>query len=315
MNVTRNKLIYKVLRNYYEKGLTQQEIADKYNISRIKVSRLIRKALDDKIVQIRINIPIDATNKLEQKIEELYGIEDAIVVAVQSKDIIQELGEAVAAYLTMHIQSDDIIGITWGRFISASINAMPEMNYPNVRIVQILGGLGDPASNIHGTELAIRMARKLEAKARLLHSPGIVRSKEIRKALMENTQIFETLKLAENASFALVGIGTFNSSASLLRESEIITGEEVSRLIQKGGVGNISLRSFDEWGNQIPDEIDERVVGLTYNQIKRIPRIIGVAGGNEKHRAIMAALRGKWVNTLITDDQTAQFLIENSKKS
>jgi len=309
-----DKLIYKVLRNYYEKGLTQQEVARKYNISRIKVSRLIKKALNDKTVQIKINIPIDSTDKLEQQIEEFFGIEEAIVVPASSGNIIDELGQAAALYLPLHIQSHDIIGIAWGRFISASINELQAMNCPDVRVVQILGGLGDPASDIHGTDLVIRMAHVLKAKARPLHSPGIVKSKEIREALMESTQISETLKLAEKATFALVGIGTLHGSASLLRASDIISRDEINRLISKGAVGNISLRSYDEQGRLVTDEIDERVVGLTYDQIKKIPRIIGVAGGSEKHQAILAALRGKWINTLITDDQTARFLIDNSQE-
>ena len=94
-----DKLIYKVLRNYYEKGLTQQEVAEKYNISRIKVSRLIKKALNEKIVQIKINIPIDPTDELEQQIEEIFGIVEAIVVSVSPEKIIGGLGNAAASYV------------------------------------------------------------------------------------------------------------------------------------------------------------------------------------------------------------------------
>jgi DNA-binding transcriptional regulator LsrR (DeoR family) len=312
--MSEDKLIYKVLRNYYEKGLTQQEVAEKYNISRIKVSRLIKKALNEKIVQIKINIPIDPTDELEQQIEEIFGIEEAIVVSVSPEKIIGGLGNAAASYVSSHINNQDVIGVTWGRFISASINALQPMNCPDVRIVQMLGGLGDPASDIHGTELVIRMASILKAKARPLHSPGIVKSKEIRQALMENRQISDTLKLAEKATFAIFGIGTLDKSASLLTESSIMSGEEIKRLVRKGAVGNICLRSFDEHGNPVPDEIDERVVGLAVDQIRKIPRSIGVAGGAEKHQAILAALRGKWVNTIITDDQTARFLLDNFQK-
>lgn len=309
-----HNLIYKVLYNYYEKGLTQQEIAEKYHISRIKVSRLIKKALIDKIVQVKINIPTNPTDELEKQIEDIFGIEEAIVVPVLSGNIVDELGEAAAAYIALHIKSNDIIGITWGRFVSASINALQPMNWPDLRVVQILGGLGDPESGIHGTEQVIRMANVMKAKARPLHSPGIVKSKELREALMEDAQISKTLKLAEKATFVLAGIGTFHPSASLLSKSDIISENELQSLVKKGAVGNISLRSFDEQGNYVHDDIDDRVVGLTCDQIRNIPRIIGVAGGIEKHQAILAALRGKWISTIITDDQTAKFLINNSYK-
>ncbi len=310
-----NNLVLKVLHCYYEKGLTQQEIAGKFNISRIKVSRMISKAIADKIVQIKINIPAGSTSEIEKRLEESYGLSEAVVVNTSQVNLIAELGKAAAEYLMSRLQGNETIGITWGRFISASINALQPMNFPDVRIVQMLGGLGDPASDIHGTELVIRMAGILKAKARPLNSPGIVKSKEIRQALMENLQISDTLKLAEKATFAIMGIGTYDKSASLLTESSIISGEEIKRLVRKGAVGNICLRAFDEYGNPVPDEIDERVVGLTYDHIKKIPRIIGVAGGREKHQAILAAIRGKWLNTIITDDQTAGFLIDNSLKS
>ncbi|MBN2763261.1 MAG: sugar-binding transcriptional regulator [Bacteroidales bacterium] len=310
--MVKDKLIYKVLYNYYEKGLTQQEVADKYHISRIKVSRMITKALTDKIVQVRINLPTDPTDELEQRIEEIFGIEEAIVVPVRSGNIVDDLGQAAASYLALHIQNHDIIGITWGRFVSASINALQPMNCPDIRVVQILGGLGDPDSGIHGTGQVIRMANVLKAKPWPLNSPGIVKSKELREALMENAQISETLKLAEKATIVLAGIGTFHPTASLRNKSEIISENEIQSLVMKGAVGNISLRSFDEQGNYIRDDIDDRVVGLTCDQIRRIPRFIGVAGGIEKHQAILAALRGKWINTIITDDQTAKFLIGSS---
>ena len=89
-------MIYKVLQNYYERGLTQQEIAVKYGISRIKVSRMITKALTDKIVQIRINIPGDPSGNIEQQLEEIYGLKEAVVRPVASDNIIEELGKALA---------------------------------------------------------------------------------------------------------------------------------------------------------------------------------------------------------------------------
>lgn len=309
MEKNKNSLLYKVIHNYYEKGLTQQKIAVKYGISRIKVSRIISKALDDKIVQIKINIHGDSSSELEQRLEEIYDLHEAVVVDVTSANIIEELGKAVANYLSLRIRGHETIGVTWGKSILAVVKAMPELNYPDVRIVQMLGGLGNTDSDIHGTELAVRMANIYKAKVRLLNSPGIVKSKEICTALIDNLQVSDTLKLAENATIALVGIGALTRNSLITQESKIITEEEFSRLIQKGAVGDVGLRFFDEFGNQIADEIEERVVGLTHEQIQKIPRTIGVAGGNEKQTAILAALRGKWINTLITDNKTAQFLV------
>ena len=314
MKTEKERLLYKILKNYYERGLTQQEIALKYNISRIKVSRFINKALADKIVQIKVNLPNDPASEIEQKLEEIYGLSEAVVVNVTSKNILDELGEAVADYLSLRIQGNETIGVTWGRSILAAVKALPVFNYPNIRIVQMLGGLGNADSDTHGTELVIQMAKAFKARVRILNSPGIVESKDICMALLDNAQITDTLKLAENADIALVGIGALTDEALIMQESKIIKDDEVRRLIRKGAVGNIGLRFFDKNGNQIQDEINERVVGLNCNQMKKIPRVIGIAAGIEKHITVMAALRGKCVNTLITDNQTAKFLISESNK-
>lgn len=314
MEENKNKLIYKVLHNYYERGLTQQEIAVKYGISRIKVSRLISKALTDKVVQIKINIPHDPSSGLEHRLEAEFGLKEAIVLSVSSKNILDDLGEAVADYLSLRIQGNESIGITWGRSILAAVNALGAMEHPDLKIVQMLGGLGDPESDTHGTDLAIRIAQQFKAKARLLNSPGIVKTKELRDALMDNIQVSETLKLAENIDIALVGIGALKKNALIVEQSSIISQEETNRLLLKGVIGDVGLRFFDKSGNLIEDEINERVIGLTHEQIKKIPRIIGVAGGEEKHLSILAALRGKWINVLITDEQTAQFLLSENTK-
>jgi len=307
-----SKLVYKVLENYYELGLTQQEIAEKYCISRIKVSRLISKALKDKIVQIRINMPNDQAGEMEQELERIYALSEVVVVDKSHEDLISGLGDAAADYLSRCTKGKEIIGVTWGRSLLAVIKVLPAMTLPDVKIVQMLGGLGNPDSDIHGTELVIRMAQVFNARARLLNSPGIVKSRAMCKALLDNMQVSDTLKLAEKADTAIVGIGALTANSLIMQQSKIITEEELKRLIQKGAVGDVGLRFFDRNGNQIQDEIHERVVGLTFEQMQKLPRIIGVAGGKEKHTAILAALRGKWINTLITDYHTAQFLINES---
>jgi DNA-binding transcriptional regulator LsrR (DeoR family) len=310
MQNDKNKLIYKVLQNYYERGLTQQEIAVKYGISRIKVSRMISKALAEKIVQIRINLPDDPSSDIEHELEEKFGLKEAIVIDVTPKNILNELGEAVAAYLPARLQGNESIGITWGRSILAVVNSMAAMELPDIKIIQMLGGLGNPDSETHGTDLAVRLAQLFRGRARLLNSPGIVGSKEIRDALMDNLQVSRTLKLAGDIDIALVGIGSLKEDALIVEQSKIISKAETKRLLDKGTVGDVGLRFFDREGNIVEDEINERVIGLTHQQIKKIARVIGVAGGEKKHQSILAAIKAKLINVLITDEQTARFLIK-----
>jgi DNA-binding transcriptional regulator LsrR (DeoR family) len=311
----KNKLLYKILFNYFERGLTQQEIAVKYGISRIRVSRMISKALAEKIVQIKINAPADPGTETEHLLEELYGLKEAVVIDHTSGNLLDDLGEAVAGYLSLRIQGHETIGITWGRSILAAANALGDTEYPDIKIIQMLGGLGNPDSDTHGTELAIRIARQFNGKARLLNSPGILKSKLLRDALMEDLQVSDTLKLASKSDIALVGIGSLKSDALIVSQASIINHDETGRLLKKGAIGDVGLRFFDRNGLFIEDEINERVIGLTPEEIKKIPVVVGVAGGAGKHLQVLAALKGKWINVLITDHITAQYLIHASSQT
>lgn len=305
-----NKILGKVLRAYYEQGLTQQEIALRLGLSRIKVSRLISAALHDKIVQIKINIPLDPATEIEQKLENRYGLMEAIVVKKVSKDLLTDLGDACAEYLANRLQGNETIGLAWGRALLAMVNALPVLDFPNLQVVQTIGGLGHPDADTHGTDLAIRLAGTLHARARVLNSPGIVRTAELSQALWSERQITDTLALAENSSLAIFGIGTLNEASLLLQNNtDILTQVEAERLTKKGAVGDIGLRFFDKDGQLIVDEINDRVIGLKAASILKIPRRIGLAGGPDKATAIRAALRGGWVNILITDEQTANKLL------
>ena len=153
----------------------------------------------------------------------------------------------------------------------------------------------------------MRLAQTLNAKPRLLPSPGIVGSELVRDALLQDTNIAETLKLAERADLAVVGIGV-PDNGTVLYQSKILTDREIWELQELGAVGDIALRFFDAHGAAIVHPINDRIIGLDLEQIKSIPRVIGVAGGAGKHEVIRAALRGGLVDVLITDDKTAALL-------
>jgi DNA-binding transcriptional regulator LsrR (DeoR family) len=178
-----------------------------------------------------------------------------------------------------------------------------------MKVVQILGGLGRPEAETHGTDLTRRIAEVFGCKPRLLPAPGIVSSKMVKDALMSDLQIADTLTLAAQADIALVGIGR-PTPDSVVMQAGTLTEIQFRQLQDCGAVGDIALRFFDINGQAVDHEICNRVMGLDLDQIKNIPRVIGAAGGEEKFEAIYAAVKGKLVNVLITDDKTAIRLLE-----
>jgi len=305
-------LLYKIAKAYYEDGLTQDQIGKRFGQSRIKVSRLLQQARNTRLVQITITPPAGSYGDLERDLERLYGLDEVIVVSVGSdrqEDVGPPLGYAAANYLARCLNDQRIIDISWGTTLLAVIEALSPQNLPELRIVQMLGGLGRLESETYGADLALRMAQTLGAKMRLFPSPGIVPSKLVRDALLQDINIAETLDLAARAELAIVGIGVPQPGAVVL-QAGILTETEWRELHDLGAVGDIALRSFDANGRSVAHPVNDRIIGLDLTQIKRIPRVIGVAGGAGKFEAIRGAVRGHLIDVLITDESIAIQLYE-----
>lgn len=307
------RLLFKVARAYYEDNLTQKQIGGRFGLSRVKVSRMLSRAKRSKIVQISITPPHSSNVDLERKIEDKYDLKEAVIITPVSKEadmIVSELGLAGAQYLHRCLQGNEAIAISWGNTLLAVVDALPAANLPHVRVVQIIGGLGELEANVHGAELTRRMAETLGARPRLLHAPGIVKNKTVRDALVNDPQVSGTLKLAASAEIALVGIGAFRKG-STLSNTRILTKIQMQSLKKANAAGDIALRFFDGNGAVVRTAIDSRIIGLEIDTVKKIPRVIGVAGGKNKIEVIRAALRNKLINVLITDNQVASGLLKN----
>jgi DNA-binding transcriptional regulator LsrR (DeoR family) len=309
-----DSLIYKIARLYYERNLTQQEIANRYGISRIKVSRLLARAINEKIVQIRITEPENPFSEQEHQLEEKYQLDEVIIAEARTdveKEVIESIGIAGASYIAGNLQGDETIGITWGRALNSLINNLPSLNYPDLKVVQMLGGLGQPEAEFHGAELTRRMAQAFGTRPRLIHSPAILKTAELCDELKNDDQVKDTLQLAVHADIALVGIGWFDDNSPIIKNKNILPGPDIMKLKELKAAGDISLRFFDGDGNFIHTDLDNRIVGLSTDEILSIPRRIGVAGGKSKYNTVKAAITGKLINVLITDQHTALNLLQN----
>ena len=309
-----SKLLYKVSKAYYEDGLTQQEIGARLGLSRIKVSRLLSQAKEEGIVQITIVPLSDSNADVERALENQFDLLEAVVVTPSNNmdaALLPALGLAGAQCLVRSLSGAEVVGLSWGTTLHAVIEALPLNTWPEMTVVQILGGLGHPEAEVHGTDLARRMAQRFNAKLRLLPAPGVVSSKLVRDALIVDPQIRSTLALAAKADVILLGIGIPLHSTAL-EQSDILSYEEIVAVMGKGAVGDIGLRFFDGQGKPMQHEVNDRTIGLTLEQIQQIPRRIGIAGGDAKLDVIQGALRGRWINVLVTDDQIARRLLHGA---
>jgi len=309
-----NRLLYKICQAYYEEGLTQKEIGERLGLSRIKVSRLLQQARDLQVVQITLNRPVFHHSEMEQALEKKYQLDEVIVVKPASHDsdeiIKHALAPAAAECLLRNLDKTDSVGVSWGSTMAAIVDALPVEHLPDVTIVQCLGGMASLHSPTNTIDVTRRMAEKLGAKPLILPAPGLVTSKTLHDALLENATIKEALSLAAACDIAVVGIGV-PTLEGILGKQPILNEKEIARLKNNGAAGDICLRFYNAEGLPADDDLDNRTIGLTLNQIRSIRRVIGVAGGEYKVKAIRAALESKLVKVLVTDDLVAQRLLES----
>lgn len=313
-SVDRLRLMTKVSRLYHEHGIRQPEIAAQLNLSQSMVSRLLRAAQREGIVRTTVMVPRGVYPELEEALERVYGLKEAIVadsITESEEEILRDLGSAAALYLETTLGSGETVGISsWSETLLrmvASLHPMPRAS--GTRIVQILGGIGNPAAEVHATRLTERLAYLLKGDAHFLPAPGVTGSSESTAAVLADPFVAATSALFGELSMALVGIGALHPSRLLAQSGNIFSVEELRTLDELGVVGDICLRFFDADGQPVASPFDERVVGITLDELRRVPRSVGIAGSAAKLEAIRGALAGGWINVLITDRFTAERLI------
>jgi DNA-binding transcriptional regulator LsrR (DeoR family) len=313
------RLLAKVSRLYYEQQFSEAEIAVRLHLSRPKVSRLLKDARQAGIVQIMIVPPPGIHTALETELEQVFQLQEAIVVEAGEPyhpDLsARSLGVAAARHLQESLQLGEVIGISWGKTLSWMVSAIRPQPTPRAKIVQIIGGLGQPTANVHATDLSRRLAGALGCELALLPAPGIMDSRQSKEAVLSDSHIQHALSLFKDITVAYVGIGAPTPDSVLVRDGSIITRVEIDQLVALGAVGDIALRFFDAQGDPLRSELDERVIGITLDELRHVERVVGVAGGPDKLAAVRGALLGGYIDVLITDQRMAFLLLELASDS
>jgi DNA-binding transcriptional regulator LsrR (DeoR family) len=309
------RLMTKIARLYHEHGVNQPEIARRLHVSQARVSRLLKAAERHGIVRTTVVVPEGVQTGLEEALEQRYGLREAIVVEVLQDSeqwMTHDLGVATAAYLETSLTGGDVVGISsWSATLLAAVDRMRPLARAGAdRAVQLFGGVGNPAAEAHAARLTQRFAELTGAQPTFLLAPGIATSVAARRAFLQDRFVREGLAMLDDVTLALVGIGALEPSGLLQRSGNIFSDAELHALGERGAVGDICLRFFDADGAPVVTGLDKRVIGVTLDQLRRVDRCVGIAGGARKYEAIRGALRGRWINVLITDRATAERLVD-----
>lgn len=307
------RLIARVARMYYEWDMRQSEIANQLDLSQATVSRLLNRSKEEGIIRISVNLPDGVYTELEETLVKKYGLRDAIVVDSLDDDeklIQRDLGTAAAFYLESAIRPNEIIGISsWSATLLALVDALhPLPKKPGVKVVQILGGVGNPAVAAHASRLTSRMAQLVNGDAVYLPVAGILATEAARDVLMADEVTLQAVRLFDQVTTALVGIGALDPSPLLAQSGNIFSPQELNLLREKNAVGDILVRFFNIHGEPVETGLERRVISMNLDQLSKVNRAVGVAGGLRKYAGILGALRGHWINILVTDHFTAERL-------
>ena len=298
---------------YFEDGLTQEEIARRTGYSRSAVSRLLTEARQRGIVEIRVNFPVNRARPLEHRIQEEFSLRECLVITAGSLDypkMLRLLGRAGAAYLEEHLPDHGILGVSWGTAVYEIASALRVRYSPRIQVVQMIGALGGGDPLIDGPELARALAQTLGATYSTLNAPFIVEDAGARSALMADHNIMQAIEQAQRADFAIVGIGSVEPELSSFVRAGYLSADEVLAIQGKGAVGDICGSHFDITGAILDIDINRRIIGIELPRLCRSGcTVLGVAGGERKGSAILGALRGGFIDVLVTDAAAAQSLL------
>lgn len=308
------RLMIKVCDMYYNQNVSQQQIASGLNISRPTVSRLLSSAREQEIVKISVaNMDMVKYWELEKKIIDLYQLQDVVIVDSQpDEETLQyELGRLAGKYLEYHIKDNYVVGVSMGSTLYQTVSQMSGVQASNVTFVPLIGGMGNIQMEMNANSLAEAFSRVYQGRFVPLHAPARVSNSMIRDNLMKEESMEEVLRMEECLDVAVVGIGGLNPTSA-----PMVTGyfkeEDISFLREHHVAGEICLQFYDCSGDTFPYRNQNNIIGLELRKYRKIPCSIGIAGGKEKIPAILGAIRGQYINVLITDAQCAHALIEES---
>ena len=309
------RLIARVARMYYEWDMRQSEIAKQLDLSQATVSRLLTRSKEEGIIRISVNLPSGVYTELEETLVKKFGLRDVIVVDSlddNEKLIQRDLGAATAYYLESAIRPNEIIGISsWSATLLALVDALHSLpKKPGVKVVQLLGGVGNPAVEAHATRLTSRMAQLVNGEAIYLPVAGVLSTEAARDVLMADEVTQHATRLFDQVTTALVGVGAIDPSPLLAQSGNIFSPQELNLLRKEKAVGDILLRFYGQNGELVQTGLEKRVISMTLEQLSKVNRAVGVAGGFRKYAGILGALHGRWINILVTDHFTAERLVK-----
>lgn len=311
-----HELLAQVASLYYEEELTQSQIAARLGLSRVKVYRLLKQAKEEQVVQIVIDWPIKRAARWEKELCSTFGLADALVLQAAATDAtggLHQLGQLAARYLEQTLQDNAALTVCLGRSTYETIAAIRPGFRAHVQVAPAMGSMPFALRELDSGALARKLAQKLGGEVLDLSAPAVADSPHDAEVLRNQRDIRRALDLARAADVALLGVGNLDPDQSGFVNGGFLAAAALQAMAAQGAVGDMGGHIFTLDGGVYDREFDDRLIGLSLDDYKRISRTIAVAAGAEKAAAILGALRTRAITTLVTDDRTAAAVLALEK--
>lgn len=310
--LTKKALILRSCYLFYVEGMNIQEVARHLGISRFRVSRYLREAREQGIVEVQIRDPRIEYEQIAMNLERTFPLQMAVVVPEPYEGDVAAIrlaiGAAGAQLLLEEIQPEMSIGISWGRTVAHMVDRLPRETVQARRVVELSGGLGEISSGVHAHDVASRCAQRLKSECVFVQAPVIVEKVETARSMLGERSIARALEMAAQCDLAVVGVGPANVD-NVYSASHLLSTRDLERLKAAGAIGSIIGRFYDVNGKECNTEYRDRAITLTLDAFCRIPKRIVLAGGEQKAEGILALVRSGLISILVTDSGTASAML------
>ncbi|NHF72348.1 sugar-binding transcriptional regulator [Paracoccus xiamenensis] len=306
--------ITEVCWHYYVNSMTQADIARHMDVTRLRVNQAIQRAKSLGMVKVQIESPFLPRIELQEKLVATYGLDQAMVAPADPEhyDYNYPAGAALASFLQRRVETGDLrkIGVSWGITLQSAIANMPRQSHPDLEVISMFGGTVRGAT-FNSFAIVSGLAERLGASYSILAAPNFLSKGVDRDLFLSQEQFREHFDKFEQLDAAVLTCSDISAKSYLVQEG---LPPEVSPqdLIDAGAVGDVVGIFLDRNGIAVPTPLSSRTIGISLETLLRVPLRVLVAAGPHKAEIIRAVLRQGIANTLITDDVTAEMLLEDS---
>ena len=301
--------------------MTQVEIASRFNLSRVAVSRYLSKARRDGLIEFKIKYPenynLNKYDKLELEFKKTYNLKECIIVPSSNNvmETLQHLQYRLVELFEKIVKDKTFLGVGWGTTLEKIANLMEINIEKDIKVIPLIGGYGRLFDDKHSNNIAQIITKKFNGTCYIVNIPPLFDTKEIKESIEKDSTVKGILKLSKKINVAILCMGDISTESSLYKTGQLSL-EELDYLTNLGAIGDINFIFVDKDGKFVSNEISERIINIfPIELMKSTNYVVGIAITPRKAKILHAALKGNLINVLMTDvDAANEILNQHTSK-